>query len=299
MPHYVISQSGALFSPQESPLDIFSPLPLGEGKYNAKVRYEPGNRIRITCFSRPIFNPDGLEPIRFPYTGQVDPRPQIWNPFTDRVEYVSKFYDPQARREDSIKRAIDKAFEIGLSNDFRYFITLTLSREKIDRYNLAEIYPKLKNWLSNRVSRNQMDYLLFPEYHKQKKGETRPAVHFHLLANAEGLQLADSGKRTQSGQPIYNLPGWKYGFSTCIELDGRPAIVRYVTKYIIKGNQTILGKSYLSGGKTLKRSLPCEYLNCEYEEFEGREYHIPDAHMSVKYRTYDLDMPEQEDEWFE
>lgn len=301
MPHYIINPKtgSAIFDPKASPLDILAPVPQHAGLYNTKIRYEPGNRIRISCFSRPIYNPDGFEQVKSPYTGQVDMRLEIFNPFTGQVEYFTNMPDSQEPRSDSVKRSIDKAFEIGLANDFRYFITLTLSREKIDRYNLAEIYPKLKNWLSNRVSRNRMDYLLFPEYHKLKKGETRPAVHFHLLANAEGMRMVDSGKRAKSGQPIYNLPGWKYGFSTCIELDGRPAIVRYVTKYITKENQRILGRFYLSGGKTLRRSLPCEYLNRDYASFEGAEYYIPDAHLSVKYCTYDLDKQEQEADWFE
>ena len=54
-----------------------------------------------------------------------------------------------------------------------------------------------------------------------------------------------------------------------------------------------------SGGKTLRRSLPCEYLNRDYASFEGAEYYIPDAHLSVKYCTYDLDKQEQEADWFE
>lgn len=44
--------------------------------------------------------------------------------------------DPNKQvRTDSMKRAIDKAYEIGLSNNFQYFVTLTLDETKIDRYN--------------------------------------------------------------------------------------------------------------------------------------------------------------------
>lgn len=317
MPHYVINpkKGSAVYHPGSTGREIISPLPSSDALYNTKVRYEPGNRIRISCFSRPIYNPDGFEQVKLPYSGRVDYR--VWNPFTGRMEeydLLPDFSSPQELcslledesskaqepRSDSVKRSIDKAFEIGLSNDFRYFLTLTLDKSKIDRYDKDIIYPKLKNWLSNRVSRNKMDYLLFAEYHKQKENEEQPAIHFHALINAEGLQLWDSGLRTKSGQTIYNLPSWKYGFSRVIELDGRPAIVRYVTKYITKENQRILGRFYLSGGKTLRRSLPCEYMNRDYASFEGAEYHIPDAHLSVKYRTYDLDMPEEGvDEWLE
>ncbi|RKJ61001.1 hypothetical protein D7Y09_16580 [bacterium 1XD42-1] len=130
-------------------------------------------------------------------------------------------------RSDSIKRAIDKAFEIGLANDFQYFITLTLDPTKIDRYDTKKIYKKLRDWLSNRVKRNQMDYILFPEYHKLREGETERAIHFHGLINAQNLTLTNSGRTTKNGQVIYNLDNWKFGFSTVIKLDGSPAVVSY------------------------------------------------------------------------
>ena len=214
----------------------------------------------------------------------------ILDPFKGEYVPLSYMKDPDAEvRSDSVKRAIDKAFEIGLSNDFQYFVTLTLDKTKIDRYDKKVIYPKLKNWLSNMVQRNHMDYIFFPEYHKQKEYEKEPAIHFHGLVNASYLDLTDSGKRTEAGQVIYNLIGWKYGFSTVIKLDGRTAVVRYVTKYITKDNHKILGKFYLSGGKTLKRSVPCDFFDVDYQTFDGQEYKIPNAGFSVKYKTFNLD----------
>lgn len=215
----------------------------------------------------------------------------VWDPFTGKYAPFSIMKDPNQEkvvRNDNVKRAIDKAFEIGLANNFTYFITLTLDKSKIDRYDKAVIYPKLRNWLKNRVQRNDMDYLMFAEYHKLEQGQTGRAIHFHALVNAKNLKLLDSGKKTEAGQTIYNLEGWKYGFSTVIELDGRTAIVRYVTKYITKGNEKILGKFYLSGGKNLKRQVPAEYLNADYASFDGQEYFIAPAGMSVKYKTFNL-----------
>ncbi len=192
------------------------PEPEFQVRYNCKVRYFPDNQIKISCFSRPVYNPDKL--------------PQKKKKKDDAKETMPR--KKGALRTDNIKRAIDKAFEIGLANDFQYFVTLTLNKEKINRYDAKIIYPKLKVWLSNCVSRNAMDYILFPEYHEKKPWEETPAIHFHALMNAKGLNLLDSGRKTEEGQTIYNLQNWKYGFSTVIELDGRTAIVRYVTKYI-------------------------------------------------------------------
>ena len=101
-----------------------------------------------------------------------------------------------------------------------------------------------------------MDYLLFPEYHKPRPGETECAIHFHMLANADGLNLSDSGKQTKNGQAIFNLSGWKYGFSTAIELDGRPAIIKYVTKYITKGNAKISASSIFQAARRSNGKSP-------------------------------------------
>ena len=186
----------------------------------------------------------------------------IWSPFENKFVPITMMKEPEEKRirYDNMKRAIDKAFEIGLCNEFQYFITLTLDKTKIDRYDPEKIYKKLRVWLSNI------------------------------------LKLSDSGKKTKNGQTIYNLLGWKYGFSTVIKLDGRSAIVKYVTKYITKGNAKIFGKFYLSGGKTLKREVPAEFLNIDYASFDGQEYEILAAGMRVKYKTFNLDWDETADE---
>lgn len=292
------------------PGSIVSPMPEISLKYNCRVKYYPDNVVKIACFSRSIFNPDKVEKTKkesieepiFDYdmeNGTVSYKfvqgKTIYNPFTNEYEPLINFPADEtiatesqkakkATRNDSIKRTIDKAFEIGCANDFRYFVTLTINKEKLNRYEPSEIYPALKNWLSNRVSRNNMDYIIFPEYHKQKENETSPAIHFHGLVNGN-FPLTDSGKTTEKGQVIYNLDSWKYGFSTVIELDGSAAVYFYVTKYITKENTRIFGKSYFSGGKTLKRELPTEYLNYDYYSFEGEEYLITVANMGVKYKT--------------
>lgn len=275
-----------------------------EVKYNCRVRYYPDNQIKVTCFSKAIFNPDCVErrkkpkpekPSIYKYDPITDSMSYrevegktVFNPLTGKIQPYTQLRLDKERRGDNLKRSIDKAFEIGLSNDFQYFVTLTLDKNKIDRYNKSLIYKKLRSWLCNKVQRNQMDYILFPEYHKLEEGQTERAIHFHALVNAQNLNLVDSGRKTETGQTIYNLDDWKYGFSTVIELDGRTAVVRYVMKYISKENESIFDRAYLSGGKTLKRHVPQEFLNMDYASFEGDEYYIPAAKMSVKYKTFNL-----------
>lgn len=292
---------------------IVKPVVETEIKYNCRIKYFPNNQIKIACFSKPVFNPHKAEQRKEekpfeslreydPVTGTMSYKfiegKTIVDPFTGEI-FPLQEYKPEKEREvrpDNIKRAIDKAFEIGLANNFKYFVTLTLDENKIDRYDTEKIYKKPRDWLSNRVKRNHMDYIIFPEYHKLREDETERAIHFHGLINADNLKLTDSGKTTKNGQVIYNLDNWKFGFSTVIELDGRPAVVHYVTKYITKDNTRIFGKTYFSGGKTLKREVPTDFCNIDYLEFDGQEYTIPAANMSVKYKTFNLDFEVTEGE---
>lgn len=169
---------------------ILRPVPEPDIKFNCRVKYFPGDKISIACFSKPIFNPYKAEL----HGKEEKPFENKYVPFT-----IQKRLEDREIRSDNIKRAIDKAFEIGLANDFRYFITLTLDETKIDRYDTKKIYKKLRGWLSNRVQRNQMDYILFPEYHKLREGETERAIHFHGLVNAQNLTLINSGRTTKNG----------------------------------------------------------------------------------------------------
>ena len=66
----------------------------------------------------------------------------IWSPFENKFVPITMMKEPEEKRirYDNMKRAIDKAFEIGLCNEFQYFITLTLDKTKIDRYDPEKIY---------------------------------------------------------------------------------------------------------------------------------------------------------------
>lgn len=163
-------------------------------------------------------------------------------------------------RSDSMKRAIDKVYDITFQNDWDYFITCTISLDNdFNRENPQEVYKKLRNWLNNNQKRKCLRYLIIAEYHHDSNG-----IHLHGLIN-NVLPLSDSGRVLYKGQAwkradverrghnaddyktIYNLDSWKYGFSTAIKVDGNPArLAHYITKYITKDTKKIFGKYYLS-----------------------------------------------------
>lgn len=145
----------------------------------------------------------------------------------------------------SMRRARAKLRDIARSTPFEWFVTFTLDRAKIDRYDVREITCKLNTWLDNRVRRRGLCYVLVPEHHKDG------ALHYHGLINgALNASMADSGHSDAQGHRIYNLASWGYGFSTAIRLYGdyRRA-VGYVCKYIGKQAEKIGGRWYYSGGK--------------------------------------------------
>ena len=193
--------------------------------YNAIRKLYPDGSSVLLVADRAIFRDSG------------------WEAREPRVSSVSGTRGSGSDR--SMRRARSKLRDIARSTDFEWFITFTLDRAKIDRYDTAEIVRKLNIWLDNRVRRNGLSYVLVPEHHKDG------AIHFHGLINdALSGYMVDSGHCDLDGHRIYNLASWGYGFSTAIQLYGdyRRA-VGYVCKYIGKQAEKIGGRWYYSGGK--------------------------------------------------
>lgn len=179
----------------------------------------------------------------------------------------------------SKRRARAAVADIALSNEFKYFVTLTLDKMKVNRYDEKEVVKKLNNWLDNNVRRKGLAYVLVPERHKDG------AIHFHGFFN-DALPVVDSGTLdVGKGKPkkprslaqrlrminegahvVYNLPNWALGFSTAIELYGHyPAAVGYVCKYISKAPDKVGGRWYYSGGSLCRPEVT--YHRVDYYKF--------------------------------
>lgn len=131
--------------------------------------------------------------------------------------------------------------DLALANPFRFFVTLTFDKSKVDRWDDKEALRVTKNWLDNMVRRRGLAYVLVPERHKDG------AIHFHGFFNGV-LEGVDSGHKTSRGQTIYNLPAWPWGFTTAMEVYGDySAAVGYVCKYISKGHDKVGGRWYWHG----------------------------------------------------
>ena len=230
----------------------------------ARVKSFPGGKAEILVCDKPIFGGSGWE-AQTP--GHVKARKGRGQGGGDVAR--------------AVRRARAQIRDIALCTPFRWFVTLTLDKARVNRYDMAEITRHLNHWLDNQVRRRGLAYVLVPERHKDG------AVHFHGFFN-DALEAVDSGTISLPGQkrprrprtarqraewleagghPVYNLPGWSWGFTTAIELYGDyNAAVGYVCKYVGKGMEAsqngddpspfgdgrpekIGGRWYYSGGK--------------------------------------------------
>lgn len=216
--------------------------------HNALLKVYPGGNVQLTATDARVFRERGW--------CEADS--------AEKQKTSAGASDPAENRARAVRRARNKVRDYALSNDFRWFVTLTIDKTQLDRYDASAIFRAVSTWLDNCTRRKDMTYLLVPEHHRDG------AVHFHGLIN-DSLTMVDSGTLQSVERPrpykprskaqrardiesgarvVYNISEWKYGFSTAIELYGdRQRAVGYVCKYIGKDmNGRIGGRWYLSGG---------------------------------------------------
>lgn len=235
--------------------------------YNTRIKHYPGFD-KILCCCKPIFNPYKLE------LSNKSPKKS-----KSKVDYNR---EPQ-ERADSIKRSQDKLRDIAYANSdiLVLFVTLTLSPEKIDRYDKNKILTAVSDFFKNCSKRHDIKGLIVAEEHKDG------AIHFHGLMAIPSKYLIDSGLKHKDGRIIYNFSLWhkRFGFTNVIYIDeSYSSAVNYVCKYITKNTKKIFGKRYFAFGKGLKREVPTEYFNTDYCDFDGKEYQPSEVGLKFKYK---------------
>lgn len=208
--------------------------------------YPDGTRD-IMLSSRPIFRESGWEEC-----GKKKKVPQ------------SETEDGTADSGRAMRRARAAVREIALCNRFSFFVTLTLDKEKVNRYDMNAITKKLNSWLDNQVRRKGLQYVLVPERHKDG------AIHFHGFFN-DALEAVPSGHSDRAGHEIFNLPAWRLGFTTAIGLYGEyDKAVAYVCKYIGKQGEKPGGRWYYSGGELARPEVV--RFNTDYDAIPEDAY---------------------------
>ena len=176
--------------------------------------------------------------------------PKQLNPFTNEMVVVldeDEFDDYEAKRQHSLyvsrNRTIQAIYKYSRQAIWEYFITFTFDPKKVDRYEYSECMNKARKWFDNQKQRYAPDlqYLFVPELHKDG------AWHIHgVIARVGIMKIYDSGRvsinnhayiRTPKNEHypwIYNLDGWKFGWSTATKVQDTHKVSTYITKYITK-----------------------------------------------------------------
>lgn len=187
---------------------------------------------------------------------------------------------------ESRRRAISKCRDLGTCNpDLSLFVTLTLDQTRVDRYDYDQIIGSMNDWLSNRVKRKGLKYLIVPELHKDG------AIHFHGLFN-DVLARTNSGVR-HHGKVVYNLPEWSLGFTTAQRITGDDCarkVTEYVLKYMTKSPEKIGGRFYLHGGVFDKPTV-LWYNGIEWDNIPTPAYEVFDG-LSVRVCRNELTISE-------
>lgn len=273
--------------------------------YNSRTKYIIDKNgevkiIEVMTFQKRVFNPLHLEknPRKVDKYADIQEEKEYLQDkifLANEVEYMSTAFadsieiQERENKKRSSRRAKTKVRDYILANDdLKYFITLTLSGADFERSDIKTAVKKLNIFLRNRVQRDGLKYIIVPELHKDGK-----SIHFHGLIN-EAVQLVESGTYIPpcGGKPlkaetikrkgislddcrkVYNIPGWKYGFTTAIAIDENICAVasyigKYITKDIERGGDKICGRFYYSSNNLDEPKV--SYCNIDYENAKGIE----------------------------
>lgn len=200
--------------------------------YNVKIIEYPSGEVQIRQYSTPM------------RCKEDKPQKDYWDdhlvePFHGGVvRVVDEFYrdseisdeEREANRWRNASRTKQAVFMYARCVEWEWFVTLTFSEDKVDRYDYDECSKKARRWMNNQRTRYAPDlqYLLVPEQHKDG------AWHFHaLLARIGDMRFVDSGHRSRN-QIVYNMVKWQYGFTTATKVKDVHKVAKYVGKYITK-----------------------------------------------------------------
>lgn len=170
--------------------------------------------------------------------------------------------------ENNIQRARSRIEELGLCNNWDWFVTLTISPDKHNRYDLGAYKKKLNYFKKDLRKRFGIDfsYLLVPEMHDDG------AWHMHGLINGlpqERLRLFSLDEKLPhrirnkliAGDLVFDWPDYRqrFGFCDFERVKSQEAASRYITKYVTKDlsrTVTELGGHLYYASKGLKRKEP-------------------------------------------
>lgn len=172
-------------------------------------------------------------------------------------EYRTFYEEPEpcdndSKLDNTFSRARSMIRDYGLSNEWDYFVTITLDPTKYNRYDLGKFKTEFMRWVVDERKRyvklygpgndKYLKMVIVPENHKDG------AWHMHgLLSNIPEGEFSkfEVGKHPQrlvdGGFLNWNRYAGKFGFCSLGLIRDQVKTVLYTTKYIDKNVEALAG----------------------------------------------------------
>lgn len=185
--------------------------------------------------------------------------------------------------ENNIIRAKTKIREYAMCNNWEYFCTFTIDKNKFDRYNLESYHRTFAQWLRNYGKRKgiKISYLIVPEKHKDG------AWHEHGLIMGLGKEELQEFSLNEKlpryirnkllkGEKIYTWKDYenKFGYVVIEPIRNQVKVSNYITKYCTKelsksvgelGAHLYYNSKGLKKAETIKRGSLTATQNWDFE----------------------------------
>lgn len=168
--------------------------------------------------------------------------------------------------------------EYALCNDFEYFVTLTLDKNKYNRYDLKKYIKDLGQFVRDyrKKYKSDIQYVLIPEQHKDGAWHIHgliKGISEHHLINFDNIPNAPK-KLKNKDYYNFTLYSEKFGFCSLGKIKDIEKVSNYITKYINKniGEDIGLGKKSYFSTRGLKKAETIKkgHLVCPLEyDFEN------------------------------
>lgn len=166
------------------------------------------------------------------------------------TSYSEKNSINDEKLRNNLTRAKTTIKELVLCNDFKYFVTLTLDKEKYDRYDLKKYIKDLGQFIRDYRKKYNSDiqYILIPEPHKDGAWHMHGVIFGINEEHLKSFDLIPAAPEKLKGKGYYNFELYekKFGFCSFGKIKSKEKVSNYITKYIQKD----LGKNIAMSSKS-------------------------------------------------
>lgn len=167
-----------------------------------------------------------------------------WGDSKESKVKVKDFGENTDKLSESLIRTKRNIFSLAFCNDWEYFVTLTLSPEKLNREDIAGFRSKFAQWIRDKRRRENVDikYLIVPELHGDLRnwhahgfvmGVPPEDLHEFQIGDTFGKHIAD---KIKEGKSVYDWTSYsnRFGFCDLELIESRQKSSNYCCKYITK-----------------------------------------------------------------